>query len=71
MVHTILSLAYSKEHMYYMPLTCSIISSFWNLLCSSVTCDCMTMTCDCVMLTPNFKSENKKMKINRVHCLLF
>jgi len=44
-VYTILNLAYPKEYIYFMLLTCGMIL-FWNLLCLSVTCDCD------VMLTP-------------------
>jgi len=44
MVYITLNLAYSKEYVYYMLLTCDMTSFFQNLLCFF-----MTITCDCVM----------------------
>jgi len=46
MVYVILNLAYSKGHVYYIPLRYSIILSFQNLLYSSIIYDYVTVICD-------------------------
>ena len=71
MVHAILNLAYSKEHVYYILLTYSIIlfsETFYILLYVTWSCDCdfvtlwyvtvVTVTY-AIMLNPNSKFQNK------------
>ena len=50
MVYTIQSLAYSKDYIYYMLLTCGMMLLFWNLLYSSIICDHVTYN-RCVTLS--------------------
>ena len=69
MIYAIQNLAYSKRHIYYMLLICSMTSLFWNFLYPSVIHSCVTVTCDrCVIVIYNItlnlnpKSKNKKIK---------
>ena len=60
MVHATQVLTYSKGHVYYILLTYSMTLLFWNLL--HPLCDENDLIYN-IILTPNPKSENKK--INR------
>ena len=54
-VYTILNLAYSKIYVYYIPLTYSMTSLFWNLLCPFVICDTVSHVMSCKLLILSLK----------------
>ena len=63
MIHATLTLAYPKDYVYYIPLTCGITLLFQNFLQYSLwhmMCDHDLWQIDDIMLTPNPNSKNRK-----------